>query len=194
MFDHFRVFFLYTFQLNALVLYLVPLTLKFRKEPLFMATLLIALNAIFRSYPCIGDVAFYLALLPMWQHVHRCKSPPLVSHSIFNGVIVVAKEPGSHANASVRSLFIPFAVMSHNFIVACFFLVTSALGPVVWHLWINSASANANFYFGVTLSFATAQIFLVTDLLFAYVKRDFYLQNGNMKQSDGREGKIALLQ
>lgn len=73
MFDHFRVFFLYTFQLNALVLYLVPLTLKFRKEPLFMATLLIALNAIFRSYPCIGDVAFYLALLPMWQHVHRCK-------------------------------------------------------------------------------------------------------------------------
>lgn len=38
-----------------------------------MATLLIALNAIFRSYPCIGDVAFYLALLPMWQHVHRCE-------------------------------------------------------------------------------------------------------------------------
>lgn len=73
MFDHFRVFFLYTFQLNALVLYLVPLTLKFRREPLFMATLLIALNAIFRSYPCIGDVAFYLALLPMWQHVHRCE-------------------------------------------------------------------------------------------------------------------------
>lgn len=156
MFDHFRVFFLYTFQLNALVLYLVPLTLKFRREPLFMATLLIALNAIFRSYPCIGDVAFYLALLPMWQHVHR--------------------------------------FMSHNFVVACFFLVTSALGPVVWHLWINSASANANFYFGVTLSFATAQIFLVTDLLFAYVKREFYLQHGSLKQADGKEGKIALMQ
>jgi hypothetical protein len=32
------------------------------------------------------------------------------------------------------------------------------MGPVVWHLWIYSRSANANFYFGVTLAFATAQV------------------------------------
>lgn len=97
-----------------------------------------------------------------------------------------------HVQCLTVYLFL-FAVMSHNFVVACFFLVTSALGPVVWHLWINCASANANFYFGVTLSFATAQIFLVTDLLFAYVKREFYLEKGNLNQVDGKE-KIALLQ
>lgn len=175
MFDHFRVFFLYTFQMNALVLYLIPLSLKFRKEPLFLATLLISLSAIFRSYPCVGDVAFYMALLPIWKHVSKCN---------YQSIIL------NHIQLIFTTLL---AVMTHNFIVGCFFLVTSFLGPVVWHLWIYSASANANFYFGVTLSFATAQIFLVTDMLFAHIKRRFYLFNGmECKLVDGTEAKIAL--
>ncbi|KAL0268393.1 UNVERIFIED_CONTAM: hypothetical protein PYX00_010355 [Menopon gallinae] len=65
-----------------------------------------------------------------------------------------------------------------SFIVACILIVTSVLGPTVWHLWIYSDSANANFYFGMTLAFATAQIFLITDLLFAHKKRDFALKHG----------------
>lgn len=48
--------------------------------------------------------------------------------------------------------------MAHNFIVGCFFLVTSVLGPTVYYLWIYARSANANFYFGVTLAFAAAQV------------------------------------
>jgi phosphatidylinositol glycan class U len=48
--------------------------------------------------------------------------------------------------------------MQQGFVVGCFFLITSVMGPIVWHLWIYSQSANANFYFGVTLAFATAQV------------------------------------
>jgi hypothetical protein len=48
--------------------------------------------------------------------------------------------------------------MQQGFVVCCFFLLSSVLGPVVWQLWIYSRSANANFYFGVTLAFATAQV------------------------------------
>lgn len=48
--------------------------------------------------------------------------------------------------------------MQQGFVVGCFFLITSVMGPIVWHLWIYSRSANANFYFGVTLAFATAQV------------------------------------
>lgn len=140
MFDHFRELFLYTFQLNTTILYLLPLTFTFKDCPEFLLTVLLSLITIFRSYPCIGDVAFYMALIPMWKRVT------------------------------------PF--MSHNFIVVATFLVTSVLGPTVYHLWMYANSANANFYFGVTLVFCTANIFLLTDLTFAYLKMKFCLENG----------------
>ncbi|XP_069963132.1 phosphatidylinositol glycan anchor biosynthesis class U protein [Bactrocera oleae] len=154
MFEHFRTMFLITFQMNATVLYLVPLSLKLRKEPLLLATVLIALMSIFRSYPSVGDVSFYLALLPLWR---RC-----------------------------------WKFMAHNFVVFCFFVVTLSMMPALWQLWIYSGSANANFYFGTTLAFSTGQIFLVTDLLFAHVKRDFCLRNGLKVYIDGKEAKIIL--
>ncbi|CAH2238203.1 jg11485 [Pararge aegeria aegeria] len=154
MFEHFRLLFVCAFQINALALYVVPLTLRFHKEPVLLATVLIALSTIFRSYPCIGDVGFYLALLPLWKHL--------------------------------------FSFMQQKFIVACTFIITSALGPTVWHLWIYSGSANANFFFGVTLSFATAQIFLITDMLFAHIKRDFTLKNGSSRQINGKPAKLVL--
>lgn len=140
MFDHFRELFLYTFQLNTLILYLFPLTFTFKDCPEFLLTVLLSLITIFRSYPCIGDVAFYMSLIPLWKRVT------------------------------------PF--MSHNFIVIATFLVTSVLGPTVYHLWMYANSANANFYFGVTLVFCTANIFLLTDLTFAFLKMNFCLHNG----------------
>lgn len=154
MFDHFRTMFLITFQMNATVLYLLPLSFKLRREPFLLATVLIALMSVFRSYPCLGDVGFYLALLPLWR---RC-----------------------------------WKFMAHNFVVFSFFLVTLLMLPALWHLWIYAGSANANFYFGTTLAFSTGQIFLVTDLLFAYVKREFCLRNGQKIFIDGKEAKIVL--
>ncbi|XP_067002406.2 phosphatidylinositol glycan anchor biosynthesis class U protein [Anabrus simplex] len=154
MFEHFRLLFICAFQINATLLYLVPLTLRLHTEPMLLAASLTALMAIFKSYPCLGDVGFYLALLPMWKHL--------------------------------------FNYMQQGFIVGCFFLITSVLGPIVWHLWIYSRSANANFYFGVTLAFATAQIFLVTDILFAYIKREFSLYNGLRREINGKPAKLVL--
>uniref|UniRef100_A0A182IY49 Uncharacterized protein n=1 Tax=Anopheles atroparvus TaxID=41427 RepID=A0A182IY49_ANOAO len=154
MFDHFRTLFLYSFQINATLLYLFPLTFKLHKEPIMLATMLIGLAAVFRSYPCIGDVSFYLALIPLWKSI---------------------------------SLF-----MKNNFIVGATILVTSVLAPTVWHLWIYNNSANANFYFGVTLIFCTAQIFLITDLFFGYIKREFCLKHGIRVLVDGKEARITL--
>ncbi|GLH06978.1 Uncharacterized protein GBIM_12552 [Gryllus bimaculatus] len=154
MFEHFRPLFICAFQINAAFLYLVPLTLRLHEEPMLLATSLTALTAIFKSYPCLGDVGFYLALLPMWKHL--------------------------------------FNYMQQGFVVSCFFIITSVLGPIVWHLWIYSRSANANFYFGVTLAFATAQIFLVTDILFAYIKREFSLHFGLQREVNGKAAKLVL--
>ncbi|XP_037957745.1 phosphatidylinositol glycan anchor biosynthesis class U protein [Teleopsis dalmanni] len=154
MFEHFRIMFLITFQMNATVLYLIPLTMKMRKEPFLLATILIALISIFRSYPCLGDVGLYLALLPLWRTCWK--------------------------------------FMAHKFLVFCMVLVTLSLLPALWYLWIHAGSANANFYFGVTLALSSGQIFLITDLLFAYVKRQFCLYNGQDVYIDGVEANIKL--
>lgn len=48
--------------------------------------------------------------------------------------------------------------MRQTFIVGCMFVATSVLGPIMYNLWIFNGSANANFYFAVTLAFNTAQV------------------------------------
>ncbi|XP_063216550.1 phosphatidylinositol glycan anchor biosynthesis class U protein isoform X2 [Bacillus rossius redtenbacheri] len=154
MFEHFRPLFVCAFQINAAALYAASLALRLHAEPMLLAASLTALSAVFRSYPGLGDVGFYLALLPMWKHL--------------------------------------FNYMQQGFVVGCFFLITSVLAPIVWHLWIYSRSANANFYFGVTLAFATAQIFLITDILFAYIKREFSLYHGLRRELNGKPAKLVL--
>jgi len=139
MFEHFRVFFVCTFQINCFV-YVYPLASRLKNQPFLLSLSLIALTAIFKSYPSYGDVGFYIALLPTVSYL--------------------------------------FPYMKQSFIVANTLVATTILGPVLYQLWIYNGSANANFFFAITLVFSTAQIFLVTDLLFAHVKREFYLISG----------------
>jgi phosphatidylinositol glycan class U len=73
MFENFRLLFTCAFQINATLLYLVPLTFRLHGEPMLLAASLTALTAIFKSYPSLGDVGFYLALLPMWKHLFNCE-------------------------------------------------------------------------------------------------------------------------
>ncbi|CAG5107530.1 Oidioi.mRNA.OKI2018_I69.chr1.g3371.t1.cds [Oikopleura dioica] len=46
-------------------------------------------------------------------------------------------------------------------------VVSLALCPVMWHLWIVLGSANANFYFAATLAVVAGAVILITDGLFA---------------------------
>ncbi len=157
MFEHFRVFFVCTFQLNVFV-YVIPLAIRLKRDPFLLAFSLIALTAIFKSYPSYGDVGFYLSLLPLLKHL--------------------------------------FPHTKQLFIVGCMFVATTALGPILYHLWIYNGSANANYFFAINLVFGTAQIFLVTDILFAYIKREFYLYNGYKElraSQDKKDGPRLVL-
>lgn len=40
---------------------------------MFLMYMLVGLMAIFKSYPSYGDVALYLALLPLWRFTFSCK-------------------------------------------------------------------------------------------------------------------------
>jgi len=156
MFDHFRVFFVWTFQLN-LLLYVAPLSIKFPTHPLLLSTTLIGLIAVFKSYPSTGDVGLFLSLLPLFSHL------------------------------------LPF--MKQTFIILCMLLATTVLAPIAWQLWIYNNSANANYYFAINLVYSTAQIFLITDLLFGQVKRQFYMSQGfSIIEKEDKEGRRPILQ
>jgi len=155
MFEHFRVFFLATFQLN-LLMYCLPLSVRFWRTPLLLSATLVSLIAVFKSYPSLGDVGFFLALLPLFGHL------------------------------------LPF--LKQSFLIGGILVATTALAPILWQLWIYNNSANANYYFAINLLFSTAQIFLVTDLLFAQVKRDFYIKEGFSVTEKEKDGKKYILQ
>jgi len=154
MFEHFRVFFVCTFQINCFV-FVIPLGAKLQHQPFLLIISLMAITAVFKSYPTYGDVGLYMSLLPTMSYL----SP----------------------------------YMKQSFLVANSFIATTILGPVLYQLWIYNGSANANFFFAITLVFGTAQIFLITDLLFAYVKREFFLKKGLEWQRSGNEEPKPLL-
>ncbi|XP_030757638.1 uncharacterized protein LOC115883419 isoform X1 [Sitophilus oryzae] len=153
-FDHFRELFIHSFQINATILYLVPLSIKFSNRPFILTIALLFLITIFKSYPCLSDLGFVLSFLPNFLHL--------------------------------------YAFCQQGVIVGVILFMTSCLAPTLWHLWIYSASANANFYFGVTLAYAIAQIFLVTDILFAQTKWEFTLKHGREAKIDGEDADLSL--
>lgn len=155
MFEHFRVFFLATFQLN-LFMYCLPLSIRFPGEPLLVSIILIGLTAVFKSYPGLGDVGFFLAVLPIF------------------------------------SKLLPF--FKQTFIVGCMLVATTFLAPIAWQLWIYNNSANANYYFAINMVFSTAQIFLITDMLSAQLKWDFYVKHGSSIFDKEVNGKKQILQ
>uniref|UniRef100_UPI00358FF5AD phosphatidylinositol glycan anchor biosynthesis class U protein isoform X2 n=1 Tax=Myxine glutinosa TaxID=7769 RepID=UPI00358FF5AD len=153
-FEHFRLFFICIFQLNAFI-YTLPLIIVLSDHPQFLMFIQIALLAVFKSYPNLGDVAFYLALLPTWAHLNR--------------------------------------YLRNSFLVLCLLLSCGVLFPILWHLWVFSGSANANFYYAATLAFSTAQILLISDYLYAFRRREFHLKHGiEIKTEDGRKMMVEL--
>jgi len=155
MFEHFRSFFLGTFQLNMLM-YCIPLSIRFWRSPLLLFGSFVGLIAVFKSYPGLGDVGFFLSLLPFFPQLL-----PFFKQTISTVGLLVA---------------------------------TTMLAPVLWQLWIYNNSANANYYFAINLLYSSALIFILTDLLLAQVRRDFYLKNGHSVIEKLVNGKKMILQ
>ena len=68
-----------------------------------------------------------------------------------------------------------FIIFLQTFLISGMMIATTVLAPILWQLWIYNNSANANYYFAINLLFSTAQIFLITDLLFAQAGLHFML-------------------
>ncbi|KAG8007194.1 DNA replication licensing factor mcm2 [Nibea albiflora] len=82
-------------------------------------------------------------------------------------------------------------ILRNIFLVSCVLLACSALFPVLWHLWIYAGSANSNFYYAITLLFNVAQILLVSDYFYAFLRREHHLTYGlYLKRKDGSEATL----
>jgi phosphatidylinositol glycan class U len=71
-FDSFRYFFIGVFWLH-IASYVSGLTLRLRRQPLFVITMMLGLLAVFKPYPSIPDVSLYFAFLPLYKHVFSCE-------------------------------------------------------------------------------------------------------------------------
>lgn len=110
----------------------------------------------------------------------------------------IFKSYPSYADASLYLSFLPFwkhtfSYMRNTLVVGAMYFCCAVLAPILYHLWIYAGSANANFYFAITLTYTTAQIFLVTDLLYAYLRREYDLFNGiDHRNADGSKAQLIL--
>jgi len=81
-FEHFRVFFLWVFQLH-IIIFIVPSILKFKEQPLFLTLIITSLISQLKTYPSIGDVALYMSFVPMYQELYKYMTYPFYTINIF---------------------------------------------------------------------------------------------------------------
>lgn len=69
MFDHFRPFFLMVFSVH-LVIYILPICMKFQHDPLYAAFLLIGVLGTFKAYLTLADPGLFLSMMSLFPEVH----------------------------------------------------------------------------------------------------------------------------
>ncbi|SJX60706.1 related to GPI-transamidase subunit [Sporisorium reilianum f. sp. reilianum] len=149
-FDHFRDFFLLTFNVH-LASYVLPFAIKYRQDPLFGITLMTGVIAVFKSYPTLGDHAVFLALLSLHSQIFEFLRYPLVS--------------------------------------ALTYAYCTCLSPAFHHLWLNAGSANANFFYAITLVWALGGGMLVLDAMWAWGRERWERERTPIRSRGGRKGE-----
>lgn len=158
MFDHFRSFFLGVFQVSLFrldcafvaewlklhhVVYVAPLLLRFKHDPLVGLLILTGVLATWKSYPALGDVALWAGLLGCF--------PELVSS--MSTVLDLAESDLRHPL---------FTLTVH--------LYTLILLPLLHSLWLLTGTGNANFFYAATMVYGLNASLAVVDVLGAAMR------------------------
>ncbi|KAL5281335.1 PIGU family protein [Megaselia abdita] len=83
MFDHFRFLFLSSFQINATILYIVPLTLRLKRDPTILFIVLLGIITVFKPYPKIPEFCIVLSVLPIFKTFKKYMVHDFVVFSFF---------------------------------------------------------------------------------------------------------------
>lgn len=135
----------------------------------------------------------FVYTLPLAVRLHNA---PLVNLVLQMAIVAVFKSYPSMAETGLYLSLMPcivaylFPLMRNFLVYACMFLVATVLAPVMFYLWVGSGGGNANFFFAITLVYSIAQIFLIIDVLYAHLKREFIKLNG-IDQPKDKTGQLA---
>jgi phosphatidylinositol glycan class U len=78
MFDHFRPFFLMVFSVH-LVIYILPICIKFQHDPLYAAFLLIGVLGTFKAYLTLADPGLFVSMISIFPEVHGYLRHPIIT-------------------------------------------------------------------------------------------------------------------
>jgi len=82
MFDHFRTFFLGAFHLYN-VIFIAPVCLRLRHDPLLATVVLIGVFSTWKSYPALGDLAAWAGLLGCFPEIISNLRHPLFTLTVY---------------------------------------------------------------------------------------------------------------
>ena len=130
----------------------------------------------------------------------KLKNDPVLLAFITIAIISVFKSYPTFGDAGLWMSLLP--MWSHTFRYLRFHIVGSVMAltavvlcPVMWNLWIYAQSANANFFFAATLVYNTAQIFILADIVRAYLEWHIHLKQGLelTLEATGEKARLRLL-
>ncbi|KAK7681583.1 hypothetical protein QCA50_015316 [Cerrena zonata] len=78
MFDHFRPFFLLVFSVHLLI-YVLPVCLKFQHDILYATYILTGIAALFKPYPTLADPGLFLSLISLFPETYQYLRYPIVT-------------------------------------------------------------------------------------------------------------------
>lgn len=73
MFEFFRPFFTCVFHIYSMI-FSLPVTVRFHKDPLFALATIMGITATFKAYPEVGDIGLYFSLLALFRPMFQRKS------------------------------------------------------------------------------------------------------------------------
>ena len=131
-------------------------------------------------FVCVFQINTFVYSIPL---AVKLRERPLFQLYVVMFLVSVFKSYPSYADTALYLSLLPlwqhvFGYLRNMLVVSLMYMAVAVVAPILWHLWIYAASANANFYFAITLTFSTAQIFLLTDLLFAFLRYEYDLKHG----------------
>jgi len=77
MFDHFRPFFLMVFSVHLLI-YVLPVCIKYQHDMLYVAYLLLGVLATFKAYPTLSDPGLFLSMTVLFPETYPYLRHPIV--------------------------------------------------------------------------------------------------------------------
>lgn len=125
----------------------------------------------------------------------RLRNDSIISIIIQIGLISTLKSYPSIGEIGMFVSLLPMAAylfpLVRNFLIySCMLVASVVLAPIMFYLWVGSGGGNANFYFAITLVYSIGLIFLIVDLFYAQLKRDFIKANG-ADIPKGKDGQLA---